>query len=103
MAAVIDASPAAQAAAQRSGRQQWTEPLSVSPLWKHQASLPTLPVPDLQQTCLRYLSSVRPLLTPTEFEATRAAVVDFALSGDGAKLQQRLTERRKAHPLSSWL
>ncbi|GBG27083.1 Carnitine O-acetyltransferase, partial [Hondaea fermentalgiana] len=59
-----------------------------------QDSLPTLPVPDLQETLQAYLTSVEPLLTAEEFAATKAKVEDFGKAGgDGEKLHKLLLER----------
>ena len=50
----------------------------------HQADLPPLPVPTLEDTCARYLDSVRPLLSETELQHTEAVVAEvrhIGLSG----------------------
>ena len=58
-------------------------------------SLPRLPVPTLEETAKRYLKSVHPLLSQTEFAATTKAVDEFvAPGGPGETLQKRLEERR---------
>ncbi|KAJ1913974.1 Carnitine O-acetyltransferase mitochondrial [Tieghemiomyces parasiticus] len=70
--------------------------------------LPALPVPPLDQTCERYLASVRPLLSDAEYAATADAVTEFQRpGGDGERLQRRL-EARKAdldspHHSRNWL
>lgn len=48
----------------------------------------SLPVPPLAQTLDRYLETVRPLLTPDEFQNTEAAVQDFR--DDDSHLQEEL-------------
>ena len=59
-----------------------------------QEVLPPLPVPDLKQTCEKYLRSVRPLLTEEEFMRTKAAVAEFQLAGGvGERLQAALKAR----------
>lgn len=78
-------------------------PRSVAPLWRHQSSLPRLPVPVLYLTCLRYLRTLKPLLSDEEFASASNAIVDFAMGGDGQRLQSRLLARAKANPDSSWL
>ncbi|KAJ3282746.1 Carnitine O-acetyltransferase mitochondrial [Rhizoclosmatium sp. JEL0117] len=84
-----------------------TQPLkshSVAPqknLFKYQNSLPRLPIPSLEETCSKYLASVRPLLSETEFGTTTAVVNDF-MTGFGRTLQQRLIEHDKLKP-NSWL
>jgi len=82
---------------------EWSVPEPVAPMLKNQAVLPRLPVPPLGETCLRYLKSVRPLLSDAEFARTRTAVLDFALSEQAAKLQERLVARAAAKSGSSWL
>lgn len=76
------------------------------PLWKHQASLPMLPVPTLQETAQRYLQSVRPLLSDKDYAKTQNAVADFIKpNGVGEVLQKRLLERKDATDKEhkSWL
>ena len=83
-----------------------------------QAALPRLPVPDLKQTCERYLQTVRPVirgtlagLTPEQIEAqlarTKLAVDEFVKPGGrGEELHRRLLqqeERSKAAGEASWL
>ena len=84
-------------------RREWTVPPPEAAMWRHQAALPLLPVPDLGQTCVRYLRSVRPLLTDAEFEKTLGAVAAFAVGGQGGELQRRLRARRGEKRGSSWL
>lgn len=55
----------------------------------NQDSLPKLPIPDLEDTCRKYIESLAPLQTPREHEETKAAVHDF-LKSDGPELQERL-------------
>ena len=47
----------------------------------HQADLPPLPVPTLEDTCARYLDSVRPLLSETELQHTEAVVAEVRHTG----------------------
>lgn len=54
-------------------------------------SLPTLPVPDLQQTISRYLSWVRPLLDEADFNKTQQVAQQFS-QGAGKELQARLQQ-----------
>eukprot|EP00842_Homolaphlyctis_polyrhiza_P005351 jgi/Hompol1/5817/HPOL_002125-RA len=75
-------------------------------LYAHQATLPRLPVPSLDETGTRYLRSVRPLVDDAAFARTSAAVADFVRpGGTGAVLQQRLLARAQApeHASRSWL
>jgi len=57
--------------------------------YAHQSALQKLTIPDLQDTCRKYLDAVRPLHTPREHEETVAAVKEF-LKTDGPDLQERL-------------
>ena len=64
-------------------------------------SLPRLPVPTLEETAQRYLKSVHPLLSQTEFETTTKAVNEFvAPGGPGEELQKRLVARRESRRIS---
>lgn len=55
----------------------------------NQDSLPKLPVPDLENTCRRYLDSLAALQSPREQADSKAAVEDF-LKTDGPVLQEKL-------------
>jgi carnitine O-acetyltransferase len=71
---------------------------------RFQESLPKLPVPSLEETAARYVKTLRPLLSDTEFSASRAAVDDFIKpDGIGAKLQERLIARRNDPKHKNWL
>ncbi|EKG19714.1 Acyltransferase ChoActase/COT/CPT [Macrophomina phaseolina MS6] len=54
-----------------------------------QDKLPTLPIPDLEASCSKYLAALAPLQSPKERQETRAAVRDF-LKNDGPELQEKL-------------
>lgn len=56
---------------------------------KEQASLPKLPVPNLEDTCRRYLSALKELQDADEHADTKRAVDEF-LHGDGPRIQQKL-------------
>ncbi|KAI0009304.1 choline/Carnitine O-acyltransferase [Xylariaceae sp. FL0662B] len=56
-----------------------------------QDSLPKLPIPELDQTCKRYLAALKPLQGPREHAETVAAVHEF-LRQDGPELQSKLHE-----------
>jgi len=60
-------------------------------MFKHQAELPKLPIPDLDATLDRYVQTVAPLLTPGELAATRAAADEFRRE-EGPRLQSALQE-----------
>jgi len=57
----------------------------------HQEKLPKLPIPDLEQSCQRYLTALKPLQTVREHAETRYAVHDF-LRHDGPELQEKLKQ-----------
>jgi Choline/Carnitine o-acyltransferase len=54
-----------------------------------QRKLPKLPIPDLEDTCRRYLRALEGLQDKNEHEATERAVDDF-LHGEGPHIQERL-------------
>jgi carnitine O-acetyltransferase len=67
-------------------------------------SLPRLPVPTLEETAKRYLKSVHPLLSKTEFDATSKAVTEFvAPGGPGETLQKRLVAKRDQPNTRNWI
>jgi carnitine O-acetyltransferase len=67
-------------------------------------SLPKLPVPTLEETASRYLKSVHPLLTKSEFQSTTEAVKDFVKPGGiGSKLQDKLIARREDPKHRNWI
>lgn len=71
---------------------------------RFQDSLPRLPVPSLDETAARYLKSLHPILSPTEFEQSKAAIVDFIKPGGvGAKLQEKLIARREDPKHKNWI
>ncbi|KAJ4408871.1 carnitine O-acetyltransferase yat1 [Neurospora sp. IMI 360204] len=57
--------------------------------FSHQDKLPKLPIPELESTCQRYLSSLKPLQTHREHAETRRAVQEF-LQTDGPELHEKL-------------
>jgi len=62
----------------------------------YQASLPHLPVPPLASTLAKYLETVRPHLTPSEYAHSESAVRAFGASAQAAELQRRLEARAAA-------
>lgn len=70
---------------------------------RYQASLPRLPVPPLSSTLARYVETVRPHLTASEFAKTEAAVRSFGSSEQGAELQRRLEARAAEPEMKNWL
>ncbi|KAL7750452.1 Carnitine O-acetyltransferase mitochondrial [Sorochytrium milnesiophthora] len=78
-------------------------PAAVGPLFKHQSSLEKLPVPTLDETLQKYLTTVRPFLSDADFARTQAAVSEFAKPGGaGQALQKKLEARSVAEP-KGWL
>eukprot|EP00668_Euglena_longa_P018525 GGOE01023103.1.p1 GENE.GGOE01023103.1~~GGOE01023103.1.p1 ORF type:complete len:868 (+),score=209.13 GGOE01023103.1:33-2606(+) len=70
------------------GFMRQTKPL----LYTYQGVLPKLPVPTLEATCKKYLASVKPLLSETEFlEVTRKS--EHFQQHEGRRLQQFLQLR----------
>ncbi|KAA8634092.1 hypothetical protein SMACR_02348 [Sordaria macrospora] len=55
----------------------------------HQDKLPKLPIPELESTCQKYLSSLKPLQTHREHAETRRAIQEF-LQTDGPELHEKL-------------
>eukprot|EP01094_Clydonella_sp_ATCC50884_P021062 TRINITY_DN4534_c0_g2_i1.p1 TRINITY_DN4534_c0_g2~~TRINITY_DN4534_c0_g2_i1.p1 ORF type:complete len:625 (-),score=170.79 TRINITY_DN4534_c0_g2_i1:162-2003(-) len=72
----------------------------------NEPTLPRLPVPDLTETCKRYLHSLRPLATAQELERSCAYVEHF-LKHEGPVLQRRLLqheeEQARTSPQGSWI
>ncbi|KAF7559461.1 hypothetical protein G7046_g4700 [Stylonectria norvegica] len=77
---------------------------SKGPMLRWQDSLPRLPVPTLDETAKRYLKSLHPLLSPSEYEASKKAVDEFvAPGGIGPKLQEKLVARREDPNTKNWI
>ena len=76
---------------------------SAPAMLRFEASLPRLPVPTLSSTGAKYLETVRPHLTPTEFEHTQSVVKSFVQSDLGKKLQERLQARAADPDIKNWL
>lgn len=82
----------------------YKEDSTKSRMFRFEESLPKLPVPTLEETAKRYLKSVHPLLSSSEFESTKKAVESFvAPGGFGHKLQERLVARREDPKTSNWI
>src|SRR6202035_1068256 len=79
------------------------EDLSAGPLYRYQESLPRLPVPTLSSTAAKYLETVRPHLTPSDFSNTEAAVSTFLRSPLAPELQKRLEARAADPGVKNWL
>ncbi|EAN79195.1 carnitine O-acetyltransferase, putative [Trypanosoma brucei brucei TREU927] len=71
---------------------------------KHQASLPRLPIPTLQDTCDLYLKSIQALVTAEEYVHTKKVVEDFLKGGgSGETLHNLLLKWDKECNQPSWL
>lgn len=70
-------------------------------MWKHESSLPRLPVPFLQDTARKYIEYVAPLVTPDQLEHTKKLVDEF-INGEAINLQEDLQRLDKESP-TSWL
>ncbi|ORY18537.1 carnitine O-acetyltransferas-like protein [Clohesyomyces aquaticus] len=82
----------------------YKEDHSKGAMLRFEDSLPRLPVPTLEETSKRYLKSVHPLLSKTEYEATEKAVKEFAApGGPGEELQKRLVARREQPDVRNWI
>ncbi|KAF2118987.1 carnitine acetyl transferas-like protein [Lophiotrema nucula] len=55
----------------------------------HQDKLPSLPIPELESSCKKYLQALKPLQSPKEHHDTIGAIHDF-LKADGPQLQEKL-------------
>lgn len=84
--------------------QGYKEDSSKGPMLRFEESLPKLPVPTLEETAQRYLKSVHPLITPSEYETTKKAVESFLAPGSlGQELQKRLIARRENPKINNWI
>ena len=72
------------------------------PLYANQASLPSLPVPSIEDTLSRFLPTALPLVeSKEEKENLLSACAGFPT--EAAKLQRKLEARRESEQVSSWL
>lgn len=76
---------------------------SAPPMLRFQASLPRLPVPTLSSTASKYLETVRPHLSESEFATTQSTVHEFLKSTQAAELQKRLEARAADPHVKNWL
>ncbi|KAI1003355.1 Carnitine [Podosphaera aphanis] len=82
----------------------YKEDFSKGRMLRFEDSLPKLPVPSLEETTSRYLKSVHPLLSKSEYETTTRAVQEFVKPGGiGRKLQERLVARREDPQIKNWV
>jgi carnitine O-acetyltransferase len=76
---------------------------TVGPMYRFETSLPYLPVPTLQSISLKYLESVKPLVSPEAYEKTKSVVTEFIASPQAAELQRRLEARAEEPGRQNWL
>lgn len=82
----------------------YTEDKSKGATLRFQDSLPRLPVPTLEETTKRYLKSLHPLLSATEYSDSKAAVEEFIKPGGiGGKLQEKLIAKREDPATKNWI
>jgi carnitine O-acetyltransferase len=82
----------------------YVEDLSKGPMLRYEDSLPKLPVPTLEETAKRYLKSLHPLLSKSEFDHSTQAVTEFVKpGGQGEELQKRLVARREDPEVKNWI
>lgn len=67
----------------------------------NQSKLPKLPIPSLNETCSKYLESIKPFLQPSQLELSEKKVQEFQ-TGLGQTLQKRLLNYAKSQP-DNWL
>jgi carnitine O-acetyltransferase len=76
---------------------------TVGPMYRYQRNLPHLPIPSLQTTALKYLETVKPIVSPAAFTRTKSAVESFVASEQGKELQRRLEARAAEPGMVNWL
>ncbi|KAG5951993.1 hypothetical protein E4U53_001843 [Claviceps sorghi] len=82
----------------------YIEDKSKGSMLRFQNSLPRLPVPTLEETATRYLKSLHPILSESEYANSKAVVREFVRPGGvGNKLQQKLIARREDPQIKNWI
>src|ERR1700759_3812591 len=82
----------------------YVEDKSKGAMLRSEDSLPRLPVPTLEETAKRYLKSLHPLLSRSEYEQSQRAVAEFIKpGGQGEELQKRLIARREDPKVKNWI
>lgn len=82
----------------------YVEDKSKGAMLRFQDSLPRLPVPALEETAKRYLKSLHPILSASEYTKSKAAVENFIRPGGvGCKLQEKLIARREDPQNKNWI
>ncbi|MDT3443178.1 choline/carnitine O-acyltransferase [Pseudofrankia sp. BMG5.37] len=81
-----------------------TETVPAVRTFDNEESLPRVPLPDLADSCARFLDWCAPLLTTEQLAATEAAVNDFlAPDGPGRPLHAELARFNASDGVHSWL
>ncbi|XP_023227745.1 carnitine O-palmitoyltransferase 2, mitochondrial-like [Centruroides sculpturatus] len=75
---------------------------SIVPTMHFQASLPRLPIPELEKTCERYLNAVKPITSEEEFKRTQGIVESFK-NNIGKVLHEELIELDKKNKFTSYI
>ncbi|KAL4226898.1 Carnitine O-palmitoyltransferase 2 [Mactra antiquata] len=75
---------------------------SIVPSNHFQKSLPRLPIPKLEETCERYLTSQSVIQTEEDHAVTRKIVDEF-LNGEGKELHEQLVQRDKQNKHTSYI
>jgi len=77
---------------------------SILPTDHFQYSLPRLPIPQLDKTCERYLSALKPILNNDEdaYKETQKIVADFR-TGDGKRLDAQLRHKNASNRDTSYI
>lgn len=69
----------------------------------YQDTLPRIPIPELNETCDKFIEWVQPLLTEKEFAKAKQIVENFkAKGGEGEKLQKELIKWCERESLLNW-
>ena len=74
---------------------------AVKPMWRNQADLPRLPIPDLESTQELFLEVSETIVSRNVFKDLKAKTNAF-FSSDAAALQAKLVKIDENHPNESW-
>jgi carnitine O-acetyltransferase len=72
---------------------------------RHQSALPALPVPSLNSTVMKYLDTIQPILTESQYSSSQVKALAFLSNSFPQTLQKRLLERAERvgdNWLSEW-
>jgi carnitine O-acetyltransferase len=85
---------------EKNGKQLHTTPAGT---FGNEAGLPRVPLPDVSDSCARFLQWCAPLLTPAELDDTRRTVTNFQADPVTAQVQAALAEYDASGEDDSWL